>query len=103
MRFTRAAPTRTVSTVIPANRRLSAPEIGASNVSVSLMNPPGLHRFALESIRTALAAKKNRNAYVDTIRGMKTGFALCVLSLSAWAGPPFQTDDPEPIDFRHYE
>jgi len=19
------------------------------------------------------------------------------------AGPPFQTDDPEPIDFRHYE
>jgi hypothetical protein len=21
----------------------------------------------------------------------------------AWAGPPFQTDDPEPIDFRHYE
>jgi len=22
---------------------------------------------------------------------------------SIWAGPPFQTDDPEPIDFRHYE
>jgi hypothetical protein len=21
----------------------------------------------------------------------------------AWAGPPFQTDDPEPIDFRNYE
>ena len=21
----------------------------------------------------------------------------------AWAGPPFQTDDPEPVDFRHYE
>ena len=20
-----------------------------------------------------------------------------------WAGPPFQTDDPEPIEFRHYE
>lgn len=20
-----------------------------------------------------------------------------------WAGPPFQTDDPEPVDFRHYE
>jgi hypothetical protein len=27
-----------------------------------------------------------------------------VLSCSAtWAGPPFQTDDPEPIDFRNYE
>ncbi|HXE63053.1 MAG TPA: hypothetical protein VN519_05905 [Bryobacteraceae bacterium] len=22
---------------------------------------------------------------------------------SAWAGPPFQTDDPEPIDYGHYE
>jgi hypothetical protein len=27
---------------------------------------------------------------------------FCVGSL-ALAGPPFQTDDPEPIDFRHYE
>jgi hypothetical protein len=26
-----------------------------------------------------------------------------VLALSARAGPPFQTDDPEPIDFRNYE
>ena len=34
-------------------------------------------------------------------------FALVVLALSvsapALAGPPFQTDDPEPIDFRNYE
>ena len=22
---------------------------------------------------------------------------------TAWAGPPFQTDDPAPVDFRHYE
>ena len=31
--------------------------------------------------------------------------AFCVLAapVGAWAGPPFQTDDPEPIDFRHYE
>jgi hypothetical protein len=34
---------------------------------------------------------------------MKTGFLLCLLSVCAWAGPPFQTDDPEPIDFRNYE
>src|SRR5579863_3630145 len=37
--------------------------------------------------------------------GLKT--TLCLLFLLAatnlWAGPPFQTDDPEPIDFRHYE
>jgi hypothetical protein len=29
-------------------------------------------------------------------------FAL-LPSLAALAGPPFQTDDPEPVDFRHYE
>jgi hypothetical protein len=32
--------------------------------------------------------------------------ALCVFGLlakTASAGPPFQTDDPEPIDYRHYE
>ena len=30
---------------------------------------------------------------------------LCALAapVGAWAGPPFQTDDPEPIGFRHYE
>ena len=30
---------------------------------------------------------------------------LCALAapVAAWAGPPFQTDDPEPIGFRHYE
>jgi len=28
---------------------------------------------------------------------------LLLLSTAALAGPPFQTDDPEPIDFRHYE
>ena len=28
---------------------------------------------------------------------------LAAASLPALAGPPFQTDDPEPIDFRHYE
>ena len=32
--------------------------------------------------------------------------ALLILvfgAAAAWAGPPFQTDDPEPIDFRNYE
>lgn len=26
-----------------------------------------------------------------------------VATANLWAGPPFQTDDPEPVDFRHYE
>jgi hypothetical protein len=30
------------------------------------------------------------------------GAILCIAG-AALAGPPFQTDDPEPIDFRHYE
>ncbi|MFZ0463870.1 MAG: hypothetical protein WBE20_14015 [Candidatus Acidiferrales bacterium] len=28
---------------------------------------------------------------------------LFIAVLNAKAGPPFQTDDPEPVDFRHYE
>src|SRR5271170_5995914 len=28
---------------------------------------------------------------------------LLLTSPAAWAGPPFQTDDPEPIDYRNYE
>ena len=28
---------------------------------------------------------------------------LMLAATNLWAGPPFQTDDPEPIDFRHYE
>src|SRR6185295_6371906 len=28
---------------------------------------------------------------------------LAMVSTAALAGPPFQTDDPEPIDFRNYE
>src|SRR5450631_3772977 len=30
-------------------------------------------------------------------------FVLMLHSAPAWAGPPFQTDDPEPIDYRNYE
>lgn len=29
--------------------------------------------------------------------------ALLLGSSAAWAGPPFQTDDPEPIDYKNYE
>jgi hypothetical protein len=34
---------------------------------------------------------------------MRRVLLLSLLSAPVWAGPPFQTDDPEPIDFRHYE
>ena len=29
--------------------------------------------------------------------------ALFCLAAPAWAGPPFVTDDPEPVDYQHYE
>lgn len=29
--------------------------------------------------------------------------ALVLISSHAWAGPPFETDDPEPTDYKHYE
>lgn len=31
------------------------------------------------------------------------GIFLLACGARMWAGPPFQTDDPEPVDFRHYE
>src|ERR1700684_3614267 len=38
----------------------------------------------------------------------KTGCVIALLMILfgravAWAGPPFQTDDPEPIDYKNYE
>ena len=39
-----------------------------------------------------------------SLRRAATGFAALVCACSsARAGPPFQTDDPEPVDFRHWE
>jgi hypothetical protein len=34
---------------------------------------------------------------------MRTAWLLWLVSLPLCGGPPFQTDDPEPIDFRHFE
>src|ERR1035441_2105483 len=43
---------------------------------------------------------------MDKFAAVKVFRALAVLvfvATAALAGPPFQTDDPEPIDFRNYE
>jgi hypothetical protein len=29
--------------------------------------------------------------------------ALLLVGPAAYAGPPYSTDDPEPVDYRHYE
>ena len=35
----------------------------------------------------------------------RCSLAVCLLggSLTVWAGPPFVTDDPEPVDYQHWE
>src|ERR1700676_891027 len=38
-----------------------------------------------------------------TMESLRALALLLPLSTAALAGPPFQTDDPEPIDFRNYE
>ena len=43
---------------------------------------------------------------MNVIRRFTTITLFLLFSLAAanlWAGPPFQTDDPEPVEFRHYE
>jgi hypothetical protein len=31
------------------------------------------------------------------------GFGVLLASTQAWAGPPYVTDDPEPVEYRHWE
>jgi hypothetical protein len=31
------------------------------------------------------------------------GLGACLLSANAYAGPPYTTDDPEPVEYRHWE
>src|SRR5579863_5474433 len=40
---------------------------------------------------------------MKTIRAVPFRLGVLLLAAGAWAGPPFQTDDPEPIDYRHFE
>jgi hypothetical protein len=45
-----------------------------------------------------------RHMHELAARRMLGAFAVLIsICATALAGPPFQTDDPEPIDFRHYE
>jgi hypothetical protein len=40
---------------------------------------------------------------ISPVRLLGIAATFVFLSMPALAGPPFQTDDPEPIDFRHFE
>jgi hypothetical protein len=35
--------------------------------------------------------------------GVCAGLALALLTRTAFAGPPYVADDPEPTDYRHFE
>lgn len=46
----------------------------------------------------------NPQQLTDTIsKGLLTVVITMTWGLHAWAGPPFVTDDPEPVEFRHWE
>jgi Putative MetA-pathway of phenol degradation len=53
-----------------------------------------------------LSATRLPGARMNPARSGPKAFLFLLLMLTGtrlWAGPPFQTDDPEPVDFRHYE
>jgi len=47
--------------------------------------------------------KRSSRIYEAAVPVFRAIAVLLSLSAAALAGPPFQTDDPEPIDFRNYE
>jgi len=50
-------------------------------------------------------AGKGQTGCSDTTLGPRISMAivLSALSLAAWAGPPFRTDDPEAVEYQHAE
>ena len=37
------------------------------------------------------------------IRSIATLLSIVATATLAWAGPPFTTDDPEPVEYQHWE
>ena len=44
-----------------------------------------------------------RNSFTPGLVRLCIGMVLCLLTAPASAGPPFQTDDPETVEHRHWE
>jgi hypothetical protein len=68
------------------------------------LNMPGKLRFGID--RTIRIAKRDLLVkiipwfLVTIVVGL---FPLILGLMVAWAGPPFVTDDPEPVEYRHWE
>jgi len=45
----------------------------------------------------------SRGAHATLRRAVVAVFAFCATCVPVLAGPPFFTDDPQPVDFSHYE
>jgi hypothetical protein len=64
------------------------------------------HREAKGRFRARMAAKPSwllGDLARILVPSIVFTIVFMVAPIRAWAGPPFQTDDPEPVDFRHYE
>jgi Putative MetA-pathway of phenol degradation len=44
-----------------------------------------------------------RSRYIFAAILLSGCFSIFLCAFNAWAGPPFVTDDPEPVEFRHWE
>jgi hypothetical protein len=61
-----------------------------------------IQRYFAGLSRRVKAAKCGERAIYLYLAAMATGLAA-LLPTAATAGPPFRTDDPEPVDYQHYE
>jgi hypothetical protein len=51
----------------------------------------------------ARARRARRGLSASSLGVLAAGLLLLRFASTAFAGPPFQTDDPEPVPYRHYE
>ena len=50
-----------------------------------------------------MIGKTGRSALRGLAIGLITAVMTALMTTTAWAGPPFLTDDPEPVELHHYE
>ena len=70
--------------------------------SVSDDNDMGAHVAHNEVGRESLMRSRSAGASTQLLPGASVA-AFLLLSSSALAGPPYFTDDPEPVDYQHFE
>src|SRR5271156_6783539 len=63
---------------------------------------PRLHSERVSGGTTAMAKERRERRLRLAVVAIEAGL-LALAPFAALAGPPFMTDDPEPVDYQHYE